>query len=70
MQVTVHVASHTQVLARCPKLNNLKGSILLSVMPVLQPEVGTTFTRLEPESSALMKSVKNVSKKIQFDVMA
>ena len=33
---TVHVAPHTKVLARCPKLNNLKGSSLMSPVPILQ----------------------------------
>ena len=33
---TIHYALHTQVLARCPKLNNLKGSCLVSVLGILQ----------------------------------
>jgi len=33
---TLDVAPHTQVLARCPKLNNLKGSSLVSVVLLLQ----------------------------------
>jgi len=32
----VHHASHTQVVARCPKLNNLEGSCLVSVLGILQ----------------------------------
>jgi len=33
---TVPYAPHIQVLARCPKLNNLKGSCLVSVLGILQ----------------------------------
>jgi len=33
---TVHHAPHTQVLARSPKLNNLKGSRPISVLGILQ----------------------------------
>jgi len=33
---TVHHTPHTQVLARCPKLNNRKGSCLVSVLDIPQ----------------------------------
>jgi len=39
VHVSLHmtdIASYTQVLARCLKLNNLKGSSLVSVVSILQ----------------------------------